>query len=83
MTVFSNFSLSLVYHVFFHPRDFIIFFKCNPTIVWPKLIQILSVKSLVLIWIHKEDFCGMEKKLSQSKEILSKGTSYMIERDQF
>lgn len=37
----------------------------------------------VLIWVYKEDFCGMEEKLNQSKQIYSKGISYMIEREEF
>lgn len=51
--------------------------------MWPKFIQVLSGKSLVLIWVYKEDFCGMEEKLNQTKQIYSKGISYMIEREKF
>lgn len=45
--------------------------------------RFLLGKSLVLIWIYSEDFCGMEEKLNKSNEIPSEGTSFMIERERF
>lgn len=66
--VFPNVNLSLVPLVLFHSGYFIMFLNAILSMCDQNPFRFLLRKSTALIWIYREDFCGMKRNwISQTK----------------